>query len=534
MAWALLLTKSRTVWLAFFLSLIIFAVLTAKQFKFSFKILAASAAALLAIVLFAFFTNGFAVIGKRFYAIWSGQDTKYYSLIYRLELWQGCLAAILARPLGWGIGSFKFIFPQFRINEDRFLADYAHNEWLHLGVDFGILGILFAAGLIFLYVRAFWFLFHDPSVERKNKVLSAGFVAVLTALGIACLTDFPLRIYGSGLYFVFFLAMSGYLLRSSDEVRRHCYLTRPAAVPGAVSRWSRLGVTVGAALFALLAASQLMAEIHTDQGRRFESAFRWNESIAAYESAVRWSRRYAPHYEKLADLYRKKMTLSMDRKQRGEMRMAAIRFYEKALEYNPYVSTDHYFLALLYEDEGDSGQAAAAFRQAVSKDPRNSFYVLEAGRYALRRKDVKGAIEAFERFKSFKFREVPNSEPCALAKECMDLTSDYRELKRIIPDQWMYHQCFGMLLADRQQWPAAVLELDLALARGREGRQAEDFYKSIAVPIAEFYVSRNQFEEAIRVYRENPAGGGLDADREARIRDLAGRSNPKVISGVSP
>ncbi|MBI4549597.1 MAG: O-antigen ligase family protein, partial [Candidatus Omnitrophica bacterium] len=530
---ALLFTKCRTVWIAFFLSALMFAWLVVKQLKIPFwPALIAGSLGLAVIVLAGVYTHAFELVAKRFYAVWSGQDTKYYSLLYRLELWQGCLTAILARPMGWGIGAFRFIFPRFRVNEDRFVADYAHNEILHLGVDWGLPGVILAVLLVFFLWRAFRLFWGDITVKPEVKIRGAALAAALGAVALACLTDFPLRIYTNGIYFALSLAVGCHLFEASQAFRENFYpwLQR---FPERGAAWFGKALAAGAGLLILLAAGQGVAQIHSEQGRRLEGDFRWDEAGAAYEKAARWSVIHAPTYEKLADLYRKRMSLSMDRNQRAEWRRVAIQYYEKALKLNPYVATDYYFLALLQEEEGGPDEVLQAFEQAMAKDPRNAFYVLEAGRYALRVKDVRTAVESFEKFKTFKLREIPNSDPCGLLKECMELTTDYLLLKRIIPDEWMYHQCFGMLLAGRQAWGHAQTEFDLALSRGREGRPAEEYYRYIAVPIADFYVSQNKFEEALRVYRNAPAGSGIAVDREARIRDLSGRLSARPVAGVA-
>jgi len=56
----------------------------------------------------------------------------------RIEIWQVALSLIQEKPLfGWGLGSFKFLYPLRSTTLENFA--HAHNFWLCLGVEAGIL-----------------------------------------------------------------------------------------------------------------------------------------------------------------------------------------------------------------------------------------------------------------------------------------------------------------------------------------------------------------------------------------------------------
>src|SRR5207245_10627662 len=75
----------------------------------------------------------------------------------RLAVWENCLERIIDRPWGVGLGLYKYTSFQYRFPVDNAIARYgkraesAHNEYLQLAVELGVLGlVLFLAGISLL------------------------------------------------------------------------------------------------------------------------------------------------------------------------------------------------------------------------------------------------------------------------------------------------------------------------------------------------------------------------------------------------
>jgi O-antigen ligase len=59
----------------------------------------------------------------------------------RLSIDRDCLRMLAAKPiLGWGLGNFSTVYPQFRTFYTNFLIDHAHNDYLELLTETGIAG----------------------------------------------------------------------------------------------------------------------------------------------------------------------------------------------------------------------------------------------------------------------------------------------------------------------------------------------------------------------------------------------------------
>lgn len=72
----------------------------------------------------------------------------------RRELFQATLQMIRDRPwFGHGLGSWPWVYPRYAFWDPRAFANHAHNDWAEWASDGGV---LFAALLAFIALRAFW------------------------------------------------------------------------------------------------------------------------------------------------------------------------------------------------------------------------------------------------------------------------------------------------------------------------------------------------------------------------------------------
>ncbi len=131
------------------------------------------------------------------------------------------IRVFLKRPLlGWGLGTFGEIYPQFRSFYTNSLVDYAHNDYLQLLAETGIAG--FAIGL--------WFLASTlaPALRKIQKwpsELNAA-VALAGTLGIAgilvhSLLDFNLHIPANAALFFALCTVASLEQRFKTHRRGH-------------------------------------------------------------------------------------------------------------------------------------------------------------------------------------------------------------------------------------------------------------------------------------------------------------------------
>ncbi|MCI5124804.1 MAG: hypothetical protein D3925_10075, partial [Candidatus Electrothrix sp. AR5] len=140
----------------------------------------------------------------------------------RLLIWADALKIIAAFPLtGSGFGTFVDIFPGYKTLPDDLLYEHAHNDFLELLIDGGLI----AGGLGLWFIMSVLRAGYRQICLRKDSgsvFLAIGALSGLVGLLVYSIFDFNLHNGANGLYFVFFCG----LLVSAGNTRR-CYQNSP-------------------------------------------------------------------------------------------------------------------------------------------------------------------------------------------------------------------------------------------------------------------------------------------------------------------
>jgi len=109
-----------------------------------------------------------------------------------------------AKPLlGWGLGTFPVVYPQFRSFYTNFFINEAHDDYLQLLAEMGVLGF---AMMVWFVVLVFW-----KAIPKIGNWMTdvSGSVTLACMLGftgilVHSLVDFNLQIpANAALYYVF-------------------------------------------------------------------------------------------------------------------------------------------------------------------------------------------------------------------------------------------------------------------------------------------------------------------------------------------
>jgi O-antigen ligase len=134
----------------------------------------------------------------------------------RLPLWKDALKIVVDFPLtGAGFGSFADIFPSYKGFDDHLLYDHAHNDYIELLTDGGLIAFLLAAWFV---VSILWLGLRQIFLrqDRSAILLSIGAFSGIAGALVYSMTDFNLHNGADGLYFFFLCG----LLISAGHTRR--------------------------------------------------------------------------------------------------------------------------------------------------------------------------------------------------------------------------------------------------------------------------------------------------------------------------
>jgi O-antigen ligase len=196
---ALFMTFSRGGIIAFAVSSLFFARITWKRRTLRSK---TALLAILAAVIFA------AVI----LAAWNPLEKRFYDLeedyISRWSVWQDSVGIVRDYPvLGTGLGTFESAYMRYQTTMPFSLFDHAHNDYVELVTDTGIVGLLLGLGMALVFFRT---AFRRWRQKRGmfGKCIGAGGLASFMAIATHSFTDFNLHIPANALLFAVISALT--------------------------------------------------------------------------------------------------------------------------------------------------------------------------------------------------------------------------------------------------------------------------------------------------------------------------------------
>jgi len=223
MAGSIFLSGSRGGMAAFLAQMVVLSVLLVRKREGSWKQPLMLAACLTMVIVFLVWVGG-NELTRRLISIHSEAREEINGGV-RLSIDRDCLRMLVKRPfLGWGLGTFPIVYPEFRSFYTTFFVNQAHNDYLQLLVETGLAGFSIAV----------WFLvlvFRQAAGKLKNWTETAsGALTVAALLGcvgilVHSFLDFNLQIpANAALFYVLCAIAASAPLQESQRrrvVRRH-------------------------------------------------------------------------------------------------------------------------------------------------------------------------------------------------------------------------------------------------------------------------------------------------------------------------
>ena len=126
------------------------------------------------------------------------QDVTTSSIGARLSFIETSKSLIQERPwLGWGVGGFRQAFQSYEKNENL-QSDNPHNEYLRIAVEFGAVGLIWFAWLIFAVYQS------ARKIPVNQQFLITGVFGVFL---LGCFANSWLMDFSEGMFIILFLSL---------------------------------------------------------------------------------------------------------------------------------------------------------------------------------------------------------------------------------------------------------------------------------------------------------------------------------------
>lgn len=172
-------SRSRAAWIGFALAFVIYALLRKSRILFTFIVLVA--------IIWGTTQYTPAAVRERVEYTFQSQSVQPaidLSTLGRLYIWRG-VAQLLASPVniafGVGLGAFQYaIKPFVPLFADG--ATGAHNNFLHMLAELGILGLILFIALLWRFFKFGWRMYRQSEMASETRDFSIAFLSILAGL----------------------------------------------------------------------------------------------------------------------------------------------------------------------------------------------------------------------------------------------------------------------------------------------------------------------------------------------------------------
>ncbi len=288
----------------------------------------------------------------------------------RLVIWPDTVNMIKDKPVwGHGGGSFRWMYQSYDTHRRNQFTRYAHNEYLHLASEYGLVGL----GLFTLFVLTgtgvflYWMIKAD---RDKDAFLIAGFLGALTATLVHALFDFNLHLYANNHVLVLVAGVAASGLYASGYLK-----------PRPLGRWAIPFYGSGVVLLIALAASTLHAltgyglTLAGDYYYMCKPIPEFDTAEAYYQLSSEVDPSYWMSWLEHGNLLAERSFWARDEEYAQQAATQAFSKFEQALRLNPCDMNSKFGLAHLYEHVGNEEKCFELFREVIDFAPHNSLYL---------------------------------------------------------------------------------------------------------------------------------------------------------------
>jgi len=312
------------------------------------------------------------ILEQRMLPAYKGEDL---SINRTLLTWNTAYKMLKNRPLfGVGIGIFKmqYLFYQGELLEDLpgYLPYYtnsqeAHNEYLQLLVELGILGLVSFLFIFYFFYKKILFVLFYENVSNREKTILWGLLMGISGFLIHCLFTFPLHVPALGMTFFGLMGVTvayvNIMKDKNDNVQKEETSKNIEIESLIIRRKSLLPAilisVIAVSLAILLVFRPYHAELLHFQGLRHTVDQDYNLALTKFEKAYRFNPYDGKNLLALGGTY-----LNLGNYEKAEEALIEAKHY--------YTDVNIFYnLGLIYAQKGLFLEAEEEFKQSVYLNP---------------------------------------------------------------------------------------------------------------------------------------------------------------------
>jgi len=326
---------------------------------------------------------GWDQILERFARLKNAQGIIYES---RLDFWKDTLDIIRHYKItGSGMGTFSHIYPLHRsLNSDRFLT-HAHNDYLELLAEGGIIGfLLIASFLAALFLKTY--MVFSKRRDAFSIYLYMGSITALLSILLHSFTDFNMHIGANGLWFFF---IAGIAVSSANTgMQKQSRQTRLPEV-NSLSRKISFAAVVSLTAISLMVynISNLLGIFYYSNIKNYGMSIHTPpDIIKKIEKVADFASRFDPFQADYPFIKANTAWFLHDLEKSRALFIASVRL-------DPLNSGHLNRFATFLARQGDTGRAQIAFKKSMIYDQSNAEYTFQYAAWLLSKQDIKSGIQ---------------------------------------------------------------------------------------------------------------------------------------------
>jgi O-antigen ligase/Tfp pilus assembly protein PilF len=426
---------------------------------------------------------GWGDVFSRFGEIWNAEGEVK---VHRIAVWKDSAGLVRDFPVtGTGFGTFVDVYPRYRSDAGELTVDHAHNDYVELLTDGGVIGFVLAAWFVISVLYSTL-----KALKRRMEpyciYLCAGSIAGMLFMLIHSLAEFNFHIGANGLYFFFLSALA---VSSSNTRFRggsaRTYLER-MKIPYMKSVTAALAIMLAACL--LINAGGVAG---TWQFSFVKDSFLGSDTSEEELAVINERSSKAARLDPIESKYRYAVA-------NAEMLMgkteSALDNYAKAIGLRPLRGEYLQRLGLVYSYAGDNGRAERLLRAGVEREPLNFNMYRQYVSWLFSRGEIERGLEYV--------RKGLVGEPNK-TREYVTLMLAYRlgenEMLGALPDKIVAYLMFGDYLfkTGRATMGRRVYLKGLRLFNASEIKSPYYFFRFYG-----HYLKRGMFDEALGIMQD--------------------------------